>query len=92
METLQAEARQRKVDVGTAITYVDEYSKEHNALCTTAWGGAIYEDGKPGPTINLLFMADDEAKRDTYGRQVERRSSCCHKLNTTAPGNFWYQK
>jgi hypothetical protein len=48
------------------------------------------EAGKPGPTINVLYVVDDPAKRDPYGNQIERLSSTSHKLNSSAPGRYWY--
>lgn len=66
--------------IGDPIVYVDEHGIAHNALVTNWWGETC---------CNLLFVVDDDAKRDPYGNQIERRSSCVHRSMQQAPGNFW---
>ena len=66
---------------GDVIVYVDEHGKPHNALVTNWWGDMC---------CNLLFVVDDADKKDPYGNQIERRSSCSHRKVVQAPGNFWY--
>ena len=75
---------------GMAVKVVDEVGGIHDGLVTNCWGIREVEAGKPGPTINVLYVSTDPAKRDQYGEQIERQSSCMHKLNTSAPGRFWY--
>lgn len=70
--------KERKI--GDTVVYTDEYSKKHNALVTHWWGDTC---------CNLLFVVDDAEKRDPYGNQIERRSSCSHGSVVQAPGNFW---
>lgn len=42
------------------------------------------------PSLNLLFISPDEKREDSYGRQIERRSSCVDIiLNQGAWGNGW---
>lgn len=67
--------RERKV--GDNVVYVDEQGKPHNALITNWWGDTC---------CNLLFVVDDTDKRDPYGNQIERRSSCSHRSVVQAPG------
>lgn len=69
--------------IGDAVTYVDEYSRERPALVTTVG------NDRPDTWVNLLFVSDDPARQDDYGRQIERRSSVSHQSSQQAPGNYW---
>lgn len=69
--------------IGDAVTYVDEIGEEQHALLTAVHGA------DDTPSVNLVFVSADEAKRDPYGRQTERRSSVVHESNQSADGNFW---
>lgn len=71
---------ERTRKVGDHVVYTDELGVRHNALVTNWWGEQC---------CNLLFVVDDEAKRDPYGQQIERRSSSVHHSMQQAPGNFW---
>jgi hypothetical protein len=86
---------ERQVHVGEKVIYFDEFGKEHTALTTAVWGDR-YEviDDNGGstlwePSINLLFVSPDEKREDSYGRQVERRSSCCPVSVQSAWGNCY---
>lgn len=81
---------EREIKYGMFVKVVDEVGGVHDGLVTNAWGGMKVKDGIAGPCINVLFVTDDETKNDPYGRQIERLSSCSHKLSTRAPGRFWY--
>src|SRR5882672_4519258 len=59
---------------GSYVIAVDEVGKEHNALVTANWG-AKEHCKTAGPTINLLYVSDDETKTDQYGRQIDRHMS-----------------
>jgi len=80
----------RTMTNGMCVKVADEHGVIHDGLVTNCWGNSEVEDGKAGPTINVLFVTSDPAKRDQYGEQIERLSSCSHKLNTQAPGRFWF--
>jgi len=82
--------KERKVKNGDHVKVVDEHGVLHDALVTNCWANDAVPDGKPGPSINCLFVTSDSSKRDQYGDQIERYSSTSHKLNTTAPGRYWY--
>lgn len=81
---------ERTLKIGQYVKVVDETGHIHDGLVTNQWGTVKVEAGKPGPTINVLFVVDDPARTDPYGNQIERYSSTSHKLNTTAPGRYWY--
>ena len=81
---------ERTLKIGQYVKVVDEVGQHHDGLVTNQWGEETVKDGQPGPCINVLFVVDDEARRDPYGNQIERLSSCSHKLSTEAPGRYWY--
>lgn len=72
-----------RVEVGDVVRYVDHHGVEHLALVTATWNGQ--GDG----AINLVYVEIDEAKHDTWGRQIGRDSSVPHRVNQAAPGNYW---
>lgn len=80
---------ERTIEIGQHIKVVDEVGNLHDGLVTECWGQTVLKDGYR-PTINVVFLSADAAKRDQYGRQSEHLSSCQHKTMTTAPGRFWY--
>jgi hypothetical protein len=74
------EAVQRVPRMGEHVVYVDPVGVRHDALVTQPWG----------PTCcNLIFVTNDEARRDSYGQQIERQSSCIHKGLSPVHGNYW---
>jgi hypothetical protein len=83
-------AMERELKNGMYVKVVDERGVLHDGLVTNSWGLQKVKDGAAGPTINVLFVSNDETKTDPYGTQLERLSSCSHKLNTSAPGRYWY--
>jgi hypothetical protein len=69
--------------IGDFIKFVDEKGFEHNALIQ--WVHGEIEN----PTINLIHLSGDDSKKDSYGRQSEKRTSISHKSRTTANGLYW---
>jgi hypothetical protein len=70
-------------NVGEAVIFVDDVKREHFALLTAVHGAG------DKPCVNLMYVSSDENKTDTYGRQVERFSSCVHISNNSAQANCW---
>lgn len=71
---------QRTPKVGEAVVYVDPVGVKHDGLVTNQFG----------PTCaNVLWVSGDESRTDSYGRQVERMSSCSHASVNPAWGNYW---
>jgi hypothetical protein len=66
------------------VLVTDEIGVQHDGLVTADWSG-----GAEFGARNVIYVSDDDAKRDPYGRQIERLSSCSHKSETQAPGRFW---
>lgn len=71
----------RKPVVGEGVVYVDPVGKAFAAVVTAVWG----------PTcVNVVFVSKDESRTDTYGRQIERESSCSHATVNPAHGRYWH--
>lgn len=69
-----------RAKVGDTVIYVDPVARQHNALVT-----AVH-----GPTcINAVYVSGEESMTDTYGRQIARQSSLCHKSVVGAHGNYY---
>lgn len=81
---------ERELKVGMAVKVVDEVGGLHDGLVTNSWGDKTVADGVAGPCINVLFVTSSTDKSDPYGNQIERLSSCSHKLSTSAPGRYWF--
>jgi hypothetical protein len=70
--------------IGDAVTFVNPVGKRFGAVVTANWGTG------PTPSINVVYVTDDEAKTDSYGRQIERSTSVVHQSNQAAHGMYWY--
>ena len=69
--------------IGEVVSYADEYGEKVNALVTAVHGSG------DSPSINLVFVTEDEAKVDSYGRQIDRATSVVHHSNQAAHGRYW---
>jgi hypothetical protein len=66
--------------VGDHVIYVDPVARQHDALVTAVWG----------PTcINIVYVSGDKTRDDTYGRQIERQTSLCHRSLSPAHGQYY---
>lgn len=74
--------------VGAHIIFFDTHRVPHSALVTVWWNNGQPELHKT-PALNLVYVSDDEAKTDTYGRQLERATSVSHKSAHIAGGYVW---
>ncbi len=70
------------IAIGDSVIFTDAVAVEHQALVTAVWGTG-------NPAINIVFVSDDKARTDQYGRQLERHTSVCHKSVQQAHGMFW---
>lgn len=71
----------REQKVGDFVQYVDETGVPHNAMVTAWWSETC---------CNVVLISGDPEKKDTYGRQIERRTSLLHKDSPGAVfGNYW---
>ena len=72
------------LEIGNKVTFFDAKGKPHKALITANWGGL-----NETPSLNLVFVTEDETKTDSYGRQIERATSVVHQSNQGAHGMYW---
>ncbi len=72
--------------VGQPARLRDEVGVEHAAIFTAVWGED--EDGMPTGG-NFVFVSDDSAKTDPYGRQIDRRTSVVRHDLQIAPGLYF---
>jgi hypothetical protein len=74
----------RNVYVGSRVIYTDTHRVDHEALVTAAHGlPDKYQ------CINVVYVSDDAAKTDPYGRQIERASSATHVSMNSARAYCW---
>ena len=71
---------QRKPQLGEVVVFVDPVGLAHPALVTATWGEK---------SVNVVFVSMDANKSDTFGRQIERNTSCLHQSLQSAHGNYW---
>jgi hypothetical protein len=65
---------------GRPVIYVDPVGRERAAVITRVWGPQC---------INVAFVNMDEGQEDSYGRKIERATSCMHRTIQQAHGNYW---
>lgn len=71
-------------EIGDHVILVDPVAKEHHALVTSVFTGASF------PSLNVVYVSDDETATDQYGRQLaSRATSVVHESNQYAHGNYW---
>lgn len=67
--------------VGDAVVFIDENRVARDALIT-----AVHDD----TCVNLVLVNRNRDQQDTYGRQIERETSCQHRSLLGRPvGKFW---
>lgn len=71
-----------EVQVGDAVTFVDALGAARPALVTAVFG-------EQRPSINVVFVSNDVAAQDQYGRQTLRETSVVHKDQQHAHGMCW---
>ena len=74
------EQQQRKPKFGEHVLFVDPVGVARPALVTAVWGSQC---------VNVVLVSGDESKTDTFGRQIERNTSCVHASLQQAHGNYW---
>jgi hypothetical protein len=89
-------AMERTLKVGDPVIFTDEVRVDRFALVTCIHAHGTFEEhvqryGTP-PCINLVFVSGDDAKRDDYGRQVERKTSITYRTpSQQVAGGFFYR-
>ena len=69
-----------KPQLGQAVIWTDASGNDFPALITAVWSETC---------INVVFVSGDEKRRDDYGRQVERATSCQHVSESNVHGFYW---
>lgn len=69
-----------KPELGKVVVYCDSRGVDHDALITAVWSDTC---------INVIYVSSDATKQDSYGRQVERQTSCCYVSPSWPHGNYW---
>lgn len=75
-----AEAQKRVPRVGDTVVFHDPVGLAYQALVTAVWSPVC---------LNVVYVSQDEAKTDPYGRQIERQTSLLHKSSQPAHGIYW---
>jgi hypothetical protein len=79
------------MEKGDCVVFVDPVAQEHLALVTAVWGHYNPDDPeKPG--LNLVYVSENPAEEDSYGRQIKRVTSIVHQSRQAAHGNFWKEQ
>lgn len=73
-----------EVLAGDHVDYIDQFGRSHNALVTQVWNS-----GTEFPSVNLVFVSNDDSEVDQYGRQIKREASVVHESNQAAHGRYW---
>ena len=71
--------------VGGHVIFVDPVGVPHDALVTAVWG----DPAECVPCINIVLVHDDAAMHDSYGRQIARHTSLCHRSVNPAHGMYY---
>lgn len=73
--------------VGDHVIFHDSTGVAHDAVLTCVWDD---KDLVNQPMVNLVYVSSDATKRDDYGRQIERATSCYHGGTAGACyGYYW---
>jgi len=83
---------EREYEVGAHVKFIDEHRKAHDALILIWWHpyrdpAHPSESGEPG--CNLVLVDPDPQKEDSYGRQIDRKTSLVHLSNNPGKGYCW---
>ena len=71
----------QRPQLGQKVVFTDPKGVDHEALVTAVWSETC---------VNLVWVSGDEARTDTYGRQLERQTSVTHAtVMGQAHGNYW---
>jgi hypothetical protein len=93
------------VKIGDHVLFADSRSRPVHAVVSAVWpkmkvvaapddpaaydGKKAVPDPDQAPSLNVVFVSMDEARHDSYGRQVERETSLAHVSAQPAPGMYW---
>ena len=70
----------RMPELGGHVIWHDNRGRAYDALVTAVWSETC---------INVVFVSQDENRRDDCGRQIERQTSATHKGTQKVHGFYW---
>ena len=71
--------------VGGTVVFVDPVAVHHQALVTAVWG----DPKECVPCINIVYVNPEDSMHDSYGRQITRQTSLCHRSVNPAHGMYY---
>jgi len=71
--------------VGCNVIFVDPVAGQHQAVVTSIFGDPAVNV----PCINIVYVNPDETMQDSYGRQIMRQTSLCHRSVNPAYGMYY---
>ena len=83
---------EKEYRAGTTVIFVDPLGVRRQALVTQWHCSDNREEWlrlQQETCCNLVWVTNDEKRRDTYGQQLIRESSVVHKSSQPAHGNYW---
>lgn len=81
------EERTTALGIGEAVVFVDPIGRSHDAIVTHTFSQTTNPEERP--SVNLVYVTEDETAVDQYGRQIERKTSVVHRSNQYANGMYW---
>lgn len=87
----------KTVTIGSAVQVLDEFGNQRHGIVTNCWPAEAEYDDSEGKqvqlAINIVFVSNDPAKTDCYGRQTEHLTSVMHRSAAgQCPGRKWWQE
>jgi hypothetical protein len=73
-----------EVKKGMHVVFIDTLARDRAALVT-----AVHGPADKNPSINCVFVNDDDKQYDSYGNKTERATSVSHQSAQWAHGNMW---
>lgn len=73
--------------IGQAVLFVDTHRVKRAAIVTHVFRSDSFPGHPDG--VNVVYVSDDAAREDNYGRQIERATSVPHMSTQPARGYGW---
>ena len=67
----------------------NEAKEENASWATDEWLENVLRMPYNPPSLNVVYVSEDESQNDPYGRQIARSTSVSHQSVQTAPGYYW---
>ena len=70
----------KEVKLGQHVVWHESDGRPADAIVPAVWGPKC---------VNLVIVSLDENRKDEYGRQIERKTSCSYKDMMNVHGFYW---